>query len=206
MAAQERRKAKDIIVPLAVALGGLLLLATLLLVALSHGKERICLRPLCKNNLKQIGLALHIYAADYGGWFPIGPPGTDNSYALGMLIYGGGNYLSDPEVLLCSSSGDRLAASRISRGRLAERGGLRPSSTSYDYFAGLKRDAPPHFMVAFDKAPHHHDGGRNVLFVDGHVEFLSEKDFEKRLSEQRSSRRLVEAYVRAAEGASAPKP
>jgi len=153
-------------------------------------------RAACKYNLKTIGLAMHMYAEDFDGWFPIGPEGTDSSYALGMPAYGGQTYLQDANAFLCPSSEDSFGHWLIEGGgRSAAGGGLRPSSTSYEYVPGFRNDSLPDLMVAFDDAPRSHQrprygcidaaAGRNVLFVDGHVEWMLEKDFLKRMEWQR---------------------
>ncbi len=168
-----------------------------------ESNTRIC-RSSCKSNLKRIGLALYIYSTDYDGWFPIGPPGTDSSYALGILAYGDEEgaepYVFDAGLLLCPSSDDIIGGWRLSgRGRSAQAGGLRPSTTSYTYLPGFRADSWGNLMVLFDKRPvcHLHrktwlgvtftrrkEPGRNVLFVDGDVKYLEEEEFRGRLGDQ----------------------
>jgi len=173
------------------------------------GKETVYYRPRCDINLKLIGLAMHIYAHDYDGWFPVGPAGTDSSYALGILSYdlgGESSYVQDASTYLCprsdTSIGDwRQGKSRYTRS--AADGGLRPSSTSYEYVPRLRNDSPVDFMLAFDDAPRVHrrphyrcrpdPAVRNVLFVDGHVEWKLEDEFQEHTSWQREmTKRLQE--------------
>ncbi len=139
-------------------------------------------QPSCRNNLKQIGLALHIYSTDYDEWFPIGPPETDSSYALGILAYGEEPYIPWAEIFICPGSDDRVGAwPRREAGHSAAQGGLRPSSTSYVYLAGTKSSDHPDSMVVFDDDAARHENGRNVLFVDGRAEYLKEEEFAERL-------------------------
>jgi len=157
----------------------------------------------CKNNLKQIGLAMQIYATDYDGWFPAGPEGADSSYALGILSYAGQNYIGDVSQLLCPFSEDHIGNWELEgSGRSAADGGLRASSTSYEYVVGFRDDSPADFMVAFDDAPRSHQRprfgcidapkGRNVLFVDAHVVWMLEKGFQERMEWQKEMMKRIE--------------
>src|SRR4051812_15523688 len=57
------------LVELLVVIGIIAILAALLLPALSVAKER-SLRTKCANNLKQIGVAIELYATDHAGQLP----------------------------------------------------------------------------------------------------------------------------------------
>lgn len=70
------------------------ILAALLLPALATARERARMTS-CANNLRQIGLALHLYAADNEGLIPPGryAVGTQESWASVLVK---GNYLAAP--------------------------------------------------------------------------------------------------------------
>jgi len=109
-------------------------LVGLLLPALLRTREQ-ARRATCQNNLKLLGLALHLYATDYEGWFPRGPDGAYSSYSLGLLFYEGAPYLTDTDLLLCPSKPRAtVGAWQISgTGMSAANGGLHASSASYSY-------------------------------------------------------------------------
>jgi prepilin-type processing-associated H-X9-DG protein len=106
------------------------------------------------NNLKQIGLALHMYSQDNNENFP------DDISALYP------NYVGDMRIFICPSS-------KVSS----------DTQISYVYIRGLSEQDSSDSIIAYDASPDNHDGdGRNVLFLDGHVRWCTEKEFQKLLN------------------------
>jgi prepilin-type processing-associated H-X9-DG protein len=134
---------------------------------------------MCKSNLRQIGLACHIYADDNN---EVLPPGFRELYP---------NYLDNTRFFKCPSD-DSVKSSDIVDGKTAEKNG------SYAYVPGLCA-AMPVMILAYDKSLKHHDkegheSGRNVLWTDAHVEWwpaAREAEFQKLLAEQSAA---VEAW------------
>ncbi|MCK4300145.1 MAG: DUF1559 domain-containing protein, partial [Planctomycetes bacterium] len=125
--------------------------AAAMLPALARAREA-ARKAVCKSNLKQIGLALAIYANDHDDKYPL---------RLEDLLVG---YLPDAEVLQCPSDSSE--------------------ERSYLYVPGLSVAHEATLMVVVERRGNH-TGGRNVLFVDSHVEWMSEEVFQIRWAEQR---------------------
>ena len=133
-------------------------------------------RAACKTNLKQIGLAVHIYAVDHDGEFPAGETAVE---AFGKLVGDDapGPYLKSAGTFVCPADEAGMKAWKETE-KLSE------ETCSYGWVPGLREDSPPDYIVAYDKSPEFHGGMRNVLFVDGHVETMTEKQFAEKMAIQ----------------------
>ncbi len=112
-------------------------------------------RAVASANLRQIGLAIHMYADDNDEIFP--------KKDLGVLMP---NYIDNKKVLLCPGYGKHAA-----------------DGIDYAYVAGLKAIDPGTFIMAYESVPDK-AGKRLAVFCDAHVESLSKKTFDRIWAEQ----------------------
>jgi hypothetical protein len=99
-------------------------------------------KVICTNNLRELGLALYIYAREHEGKFP---PALKTLYEK--------DYLSDERLLDCPST--------------KKIGDL--NDPDYIYTAGLSIKDPSKKKLVWDKAENHEGKGKNVLFLNGIV-------------------------------------
>ncbi|MDD5728043.1 MAG: DUF1559 domain-containing protein [Victivallales bacterium] len=107
----------------------------------------------CRNQLKQIGLALKVYAMNHQDKFPV----ENNVAGFNELIKANG--MKEMSVFICPNSGNVKAAA----------GELKEENCSYIYIGGFAEGDGAAVPMVFDKF----DGNRkiiNVLYQDGHVE------------------------------------
>lgn len=111
-------------------------------------------RVKCASNLRQIGIAMELYAKDHQGNAP-------DSFATLLS-----NTDLVPEVFLCSQG-----AARMPPNRTAFTGS--PADCDYVYLAdGVTLPASADTILAIERDTNHEDGNMNVLFGDGRVEWM----------------------------------
>ncbi|MGB2661637.1 MAG: type II secretion system protein [Candidatus Omnitrophota bacterium] len=125
--------------------------SAMILVSMPFLKQVIIRRDkvICAGNLRELGLALYIYAREHEGRFP----------GKVKTLYDEG-YLSDEKLLDCPST--------------RETGSL--ESPDYIYAAGLTIKSPSQEALVWDKAKNHEGKGRNVLYLNGVVAWEEEHD------------------------------
>jgi prepilin-type processing-associated H-X9-DG protein len=141
--------------------------AGMLLPALSRAREE-ARRVVCKQNLLQIGLATSAYTQNNNNKLPTTGKPNDSAASLALLYPG---YLNSLQVFRCPSTVNEPAWP------------LTESGCSYQYLSTVDPNAPPNTIIAFDKDGNHM-GGRNALFMDGHISWMTEDQFQSQLAEQ----------------------
>lgn len=128
-------------------------------------------RESCQNNLKQLGIVCKIFQGEHGDYTP---PGWYSVYP---------EYLVDVQILTCPGAGFGTLSYEL----------IFPA-THIDYLkelAGAVSGQPPEELWAggLNRVPlvietHEHPGdepGRNVLFADGHAEFIGPTEWVERI-------------------------
>ena len=129
------------------------LMAGMLTPALGKAREK-ARTVSCASNLKQIGLGMAMYVMDKNDKYPT-PDG-----AAGLEIIRKGDYITDPKIYVCPSSGTKPAKPGQP---------LTEATVDYIFLGGFTHATPANTPIAFDK-PGNHKNEVNVLFADGHVE------------------------------------
>ena len=104
-------------------------------------------KVICANNLREVGLAMYMYAKEHGGQFP---PAIKTLYDE--------KYISDTKLLDCPAAN---AAGSL-------------ENPEYVYTPGLTIKSPSLEPLLQDKTRNHPQGGKNALYVNGNVAWVAE--------------------------------
>lgn len=134
--------------------------------------------------LKAIGLSLRLYSRDNDDRFPSGGPTPEASLSMLLPSYCDLNTLKGKTVKL-----------EAAKAALDRDGVLDSNSCGWIYVEGLNESDSPEMPILWDRVPglgHNgqriRDNGREVLFVDGHTEWISGARWADFLSRQQTLR------------------
>jgi prepilin-type N-terminal cleavage/methylation domain-containing protein/prepilin-type processing-associated H-X9-DG protein len=175
------------LIELLVVIAIISILAGMLLPSLQRARE-MAKRTKCGNNLRQVALAISMYASSFGGSYPTSSSGNGETvYAdLGILYP---HFLSDLDVFACPSSGDRMPRRTSSNddGMPFRAHGER-ENVSYAYGlnkharnkAWTESTAGSTVRILCDRTykeltheSNHKTDGRMVAYADGHVDYVA---------------------------------
>ena len=152
-------------------LGGVLPIIVLIAIigmmipALGKAKD-IAQRSVSASNMKQIGMALHIYAQDYDEQFP----------PTLMELYP--KYINSPSVFWCPTDKDSMPTD-INNNKMDAINSVR---ISYQYNSGYNIPSSSDIPLVWDNgcggSLDNHKKGGNVLYLDGHVQWLPKEQWE----------------------------
>jgi prepilin-type processing-associated H-X9-DG protein len=153
-----------------LVLGFLGLFATAALVPSFFRAKEMSNRVLCGSHLRQIGMAMFMYANENRGVYPPGPPELLATQDI------------TPEVFVCPST-DHTPAARQSN-QLQPYNPVPGKTLSYVYLGkGMTSTAGATTVLVYEPLTNHNKAGINVLFGDGSVEFIPGPVAEKMISE-----------------------
>ncbi|HEY8665921.1 MAG TPA: H-X9-DG-CTERM domain-containing protein [Tepidisphaeraceae bacterium] len=161
-----------------VLLIGLISVVGMLLIfgILNANKPRVYYTPnwaKCGSNLRQIGQAMMLYANEHHGKYP------DMIEELLDEDFGA-------EILVCPSTNDTKAIGATTQAIAANV--ATPGHLSYIYLGkGFTSQCLPNTVLCYEPVTNHGDGS-NVLFGDGHVEFMSAAQMKKIIADLNAGR------------------
>jgi prepilin-type N-terminal cleavage/methylation domain-containing protein/prepilin-type processing-associated H-X9-DG protein len=155
------------LIELLVVIAIIAILASILFPVFARAREK-AREANCMSNQKQIGLAIHMYAADYDNLMPIanadtvtyGPPGLKD-----VIL----PYCKNTQIFRCPSDKNQYFQTH---GTSYDYGTEGFSVIPYSIDAPFDRE-PSTVMILYDFVPTWHTRGYVALFADGHVKVKS---------------------------------
>jgi prepilin-type N-terminal cleavage/methylation domain-containing protein len=184
---RQKKRSGFTLIELLVVIAIISILAGMLLPSLQRARE-VAKRAKCGNNIRQIALAVQMYASCFGGSYPTSASGnaTTQYEDLGILYP---DFVSDLEVFVCASSGDRMPrrTSETDNGKPFRARGEK-ENVSYAY--GLDKSAANKAWTEpaagstvrilcdrtykeLTRQSNHKTDGRMVACADGHIEWVA---------------------------------
>ncbi len=167
---------------LLIVIGIIGLLAGILLPVLSRAKES-ARRTQCASNIRQIGMGLMMYANENEEVFPQDTTTVVERPSMRSLNMLYNTYISDKKIFKCPSDAKvtKLTNAGMSISTANDSFDQIECSYGYDYThtqaddagVALASDRPPANPSAIANSPNHKGRGQNVVYIDGHVEFVN---------------------------------
>ena len=147
--------------------------------SLNHRHGEFSPRAKCASNLHQIGLGIWLYANDHNGVYP---DSLQTVAAAEQLT---------PNVFVCPSASDEPSTAPTTQGQMDDL--AVPGHCSYIYLgAGLTTATVlPNQVLAYEPLTNHKNDGMNVLFGDGHAEWIEMSRATKILAALKAATRPV---------------
>jgi prepilin-type processing-associated H-X9-DG protein len=174
----DRRRLHRILILGAFLVTGAYLFASVVLPMMAYRAREPALRVQCASNMKQIGLGAIMYANNNGGRFP---PDLATIFEDQDVL---------PRVFVCPQTATPPPAGPTTQAVAAQL--KKPGISDYIYVGEvLTTSSPDDCVVLYEPLSDNGGDGMNVLFADGHVEWVDVAGFQSILQQATSGVRPI---------------